>query len=202
MEEHEFDIDSLEDVEAVETIRSITAGTYSIKILPKTAIHLSYTPKHNYPIMIVPEGFTLEQAEQRRDIEMDIELKSKVQNYVNCFRSVASSVIQTNAGQIFDIIPFEGGVLMRIEQKPGITNADNFYNRAANLKDAFQRVAKDITQIVPTSKIAAEKIEKTDIYVSDYIYIVKGEDEKFWTEDIAKKEVKGIAEFAMSKNKK
>ena len=134
--------------------------------------------------------------------KMNDQLKGTVQNYVNCFRSAACSVMQTNTGQTFDIIPFDDGVLLRILQKPGLTNSDNFLPKVSSLKDAFESVSKNIGDILPADKISEAKIAKTGIYLSDYIYIVKGIDDEFWKEEAAIKEVNGINSYALRALKK
>ncbi|GEC77929.1 hypothetical protein [Flavobacterium aquatile] len=134
--------------------------------------------------------------------KMDSQLKENVQNYVNCFRSAACSVMQTNAGQTFDIVPFDDGVLLRILQKPGLTNSDNFLPKVSSLKDAFDSVAKNIIEILPANKISETSITKTGIYLSDYIYIVKGIDDEFWKEESAINEVNSINSHALKILKK
>lgn len=142
---------------------------------------------------------------------IETELQNNIQVYINCFRSEIGKFLNTSIGQIFKIASFDSGVVVTIEQKPFVSNSDNFIGSVSSLKDALMLLNVDTKQYLKDQRFEGfeQKIRQGDnpfkdveIFLANPLLIIKDTKKENWNDIEARKDVTLIIEHltAISKN--
>ncbi len=140
----------------------------------------------------------------------NLDLKAKIQVYINTFRKTLAAHLHDDVGQEFTVIGFPSGVLLNINQAKSLANNDIYLGNVKSISDAYNAAGrqpwdyfegKELEEYV-NAMIKNERItDKKELYIGDGILMIASDNEKFWSADIAKKDAQKIIDFIETKPK-